>query len=316
MHISKILTVVFFIYALAGSPTIAESVPLPGDINTRYYIEVPKGHLKEFFRFHPLRIPLVSHHRGGPVAGYPENAIETMDNALRHGFGLMEVDIAELKDGSLILMHDDTLDRTTTGTGNVSDMSMQDVEKLYLEDNDGKQTIFRVPSLESALEWAKGRAILTLDIKRGTDFRKVAKAVEDAAAEDYAVAITYSLKQAVAFHKIAPAMMLTVSMYDQQDVADVAASGIDPRFIIAWTGTQMQPPAFYRHIHEQGWRAITGTFSLDKQLAETGENAEYLNVLEAGVDIIATDRFWAVQHQIRNPNLFYYVRRSPVAARH
>lgn len=295
---------------IAAVPTWAESIPKPADSEARYYIELPKGGADSFFRYTPNRIPLISHHRAGPMPGYPENALETMDNALRYGFGLMEVDVAQLKDGGLILMHDDTLDRTTTGTGAVKDKTSAEIAELRLVDNDGRVTDFRIPTLESALSWAKNKTILTLDIKRGTDFQKVASAVRARGAEDYAVIITYSLEQAIAFHKIAPELMLTVSLYDEGDIDSLLSSGIQPSKVIAWTGTSLKNPEFYALLHRRGWRVITGTFRLDDRLAETGDNGEYLAIYSSGVDVIATDRFWAVQSQIRNPNLFYFVKRA------
>jgi glycerophosphoryl diester phosphodiesterase len=293
----------------------AETVPAPADPDVRYYIEVPRGGLDDFFAYHPMRVPLVSHHRGGPAPGYPENAIETMDNALRYGFGLMEVDVAQLQDGALVLMHDDTLERTTTGQGAVGDKTLAEINQLLLVDNDGQATTFKIPTLGEALRWSIGKAILTLDIKRGTDFAKVAEEVKAAGAEDYAVAITYTLEQAQAFHQIAPWMMQTISMYDAEDIAAVKASGIAHDKVIAWTGTRLSSPEFYKAVHAEGWRTITGTFALDKELAESGDDSRYLDIYALGLDVIATDRFWAVQGQIRNPNLFYFIRRAEQGSR-
>ncbi len=52
---------------------------------------------------------LLAAHRGGPAPGYPENAIETLDHVLSNAAFIMEVDVAETRDGVLFLMHDDTL---------------------------------------------------------------------------------------------------------------------------------------------------------------------------------------------------------------
>lgn len=308
--ITRYLFAGLMLIAGMGTSAWAETVPAPKDIDARYYIELPAGGAEAFFQYTPNRIPLISHHRGGPAPSYPENAIETMDNALRYGFGLMEVDVAQLADGALVLMHDDTLDRTTTGTGAIKEKTSSELAELKLVDNAGQATEYRIPSLEAALRWAKSKTILTLDIKRGTDFKKVADAVRKAGAEDYAVIISYTLEQAKAFHQIAPELMLTVSVYDEEDIAELLASGINPRKIIAWTGTSLKAPEFYSALHTQGWRVITGTFSLDDRLAERGDAGEYLTIYSSGVDVIATDRFWAVQAQIRNPNLFYFVRRA------
>ncbi len=311
--IKRFLSLAFLLAAFWPAPNgWAEDVPQPvGD--SYYYLEIPPGGLQDFFRWHPMRIPLISHHRGGPAPGFAENSIEGMQNALRYGPGLMEVDVAQLADGTLILMHDNTFDRTTTGKGDVAQAVWADVAQLTLVDADGRQTGHRVPRLLDALKWAAGRAILTLDIKSGTDFRAVVREVEEAGASDYAVVITYSLDQAIAYQAIAPAMMQTVTMRNAEELAAVEASGLKPEMIIAWTGTSLVQRDFYQMLHDRGWRVIVGTlgnpgYSIDGQISRSGNDRRYLDILSLGADIIATDRFWAVQQQIMNPNIFVFTR--------
>ncbi|MEM1410563.1 MAG: glycerophosphodiester phosphodiesterase family protein, partial [Pseudomonadota bacterium] len=83
------------------------------------------------------RAVVVSAHRGGPAPGYPENAVETFVHTLSQVPALIETDVRETKDGVLVLMHDDTVDRTTTGTGAVASMTLQAIKDLYLVDNEG-----------------------------------------------------------------------------------------------------------------------------------------------------------------------------------
>ncbi|MEX0300603.1 MAG: glycerophosphodiester phosphodiesterase family protein [Kordiimonas sp.] len=298
-------------------PVLAqESVPAPENDAVRYVLEIPKGGLKNFLRWTPNRIPMISHHRGGPAPGYPENAIETMDNALKYGPGLMEIDVMQLKDGTLVLMHDDTLDRTTTGSGEAKKKNWEEIKELRLKDWNGLVTEFRVPTLKQALRWAKGRAILTLDIKRGTDFDKVVKEVVEAGAEDYTAAIAYTHQQALAFHTAAPDMPISISARDVSEIKAIEDSGIPSDRVIAWTGTRLLSPEHYMALHAKGWRVIVGTLggrdtAIDKQIAASGKNARYLEIFAMGADIIATDRFWAVQQQIRNPNLFIFTKKMP-----
>ncbi len=306
---SKFLNV-FLVAILLSGASVAESVPAPLDQSVRYGIQIPKGGLQAFLRWSPSRIPLISHHRGGPAPGYPENALETMDNALKYGPGLMEIDVTQLADGTLVLMHDDTLDRTTTGQGLASAKTWNDIKDLRLLDADGTLTSFRVPRLTDVLRWTKGRAILTLDIKPSTDFKAVAQAVKSAGAEDYSAVIAYNLQQAIAFHKIAPDMPITVSLRNANEISALEASGIAERNVIAWTGTKQLPKSHYEALHRKGWRVIMGTLgsgelAIDKQIAANDNDARYLQLYKDGVDIIATDRFWAVQNQIRNPNIYY-----------
>lgn len=302
---------VLFIFFLSLSAFASENIPEPSDESVRHYITVPAGGLPAFFRWVPRKIALVSHHRAGPVPGFPENAIATMDNALKYGPGLMEVDVAQLKDGRLILMHDYTLGRTTTGEGQVKAKTWDEVKGLKLKDNEGTVTNYHIPLLKDVLVWAKGKAILTLDIKRGTDFKKVVELVEETETEDYVVGIAYSLSQAQAFHKLAPFMPITVSIRNADEIATVKASGIAHDKIIAWTGTSMRDASFYNALHQEGWTVFMGTLgregnSLDSQFRDSGSDSTYRDIIEMGADVIATDRFWAVQQQILNKNIYFF----------
>lgn len=314
MTMRKLISI-FLLSLLIAAPSVAEQVPPPADSNVRHYLKIPKGGLAAFLRRPAISIPMVSHHRGGPAPGFPENAIETMDNALAYGYGLMEVDVAQLKDGTLILMHDDTLARTTTGQGALKQLTWQDVSGLYLKDENGQITDFHIPTLEAVLRWAVGRTVLTLDIKRGTDFAKVAALVQKTGAQDYAAAISYTMKQAVAFNRLAPAMPLSIGLSSDEDIAAFDASGISDDLVIAWTGTSLKEPRFYQKLHARGWRVIVGTLgrpdrSIDAQIRDRTSAETYRSIVKRGADIIATDRFWAVQQQVANPNILIYTQQK------
>lgn len=125
----------------------------------------------------------VSAHRGGPGPGFAENAIPTFENTLRQAPGaFLEVDIARTADGVLVLMHDDRAERTTTGAGAIAELDMAQLLALSLEDDDGRRVDARVPTLREALDWADGRAVLELDIKRGVRYEDVISDVEAAGA--------------------------------------------------------------------------------------------------------------------------------------
>lgn len=309
--LSRILSLILLTTLIGfGSPVTGQS-DQPADNGIRYTLNFPEGGLAQLMAWRPDRVPLVSPHRGGPMPGFPENAIETLDNSLRYGPSILEVDVMQLKDGTLILMHDYTLDRTTTGTGEVKDSDWDTVSKLFLKDNDGELTTYRVPTLDEALTWAKGRAILNLDIKRGVPAAAVVEKVQAHKAQDSVMLITYNLDQAKTFHALAPNLMLNVSMRDMDGLKAVKASGIAPNRIVAWTGLQLRDKAFYDAVHAEGWRVAMGTLGfdergIDRQIAASGNEARYREIYGMGVDLISTDRHWAVQAQVFNPNLVYF----------
>ena len=105
---------------------------------------------------------IVVAHRGD-WRNFPENSLEAIDNAIKMGVDIVELDVKRTKDGELILMHDRTLDRTTTGKGLVSENTLSDIRKLNLRNGCNIRTIQKVPTLEEALLHAKGKIMINLD---------------------------------------------------------------------------------------------------------------------------------------------------------
>jgi len=121
--------------------------------------------LHQFFRYTGADIPLISGHRGGTIKGYPENCIATFENTLRHTPAFFEIDPRLTKDNVIVLMHDATLERTTTAKGKVSDYTLAQLKELKLKDIFGNVTKFGIPTLEEVIVWSKGKTILNLDKK-------------------------------------------------------------------------------------------------------------------------------------------------------
>ena len=93
----------------------------------------------------------------------PENSLAAIENAIEMGCDVVEIDVQKTKDGHLILMHDNTLNRTTTGSGKVSDRTLEEIRKLRLKNGLGIRTRHTVPTLEEALLLAKGKIMINLD---------------------------------------------------------------------------------------------------------------------------------------------------------
>lgn len=70
---------------------------------------------------------LVAAHRGDWRYA-PENSMAAIENAIKMGVDIVEIDIQKTKDGKLILMHDGTLDRTTTGKGKIADWTLDSIK--------------------------------------------------------------------------------------------------------------------------------------------------------------------------------------------
>lgn len=94
----------------------------------------------------------------------PENSLPAIREAIRLGVDIVEIDVKVSKDGIPMLMHDGKVDRTTTGKGDLETQTFEELRKLRLMSN-GKATEETIPTLEEALQIAKGRIMVDLDLK-------------------------------------------------------------------------------------------------------------------------------------------------------
>jgi glycerophosphoryl diester phosphodiesterase len=259
--------------------------------NESKYIQVSTlEEARDFYTWSSDRIPMVSAHRGGPYPGFPENAIETFANVLKYTPAIIELDVAMTKDSVLVLMHDDELDRTTNGTGSVNESTFAQIQELFLEDNEGKLSEFKVPTLKEVLTWSKGKALLTVDVKRSVPFEKIIEEIRETGSEAHAAVITYTFPAARKLHSMAPELMISVTIRNEEEIKLFEATGIPWTRVIAFTGIAERPLEFNQAIHEKGVFTILGVLgNLDKSAQARGDQI-YVGFVQRGADILATDR--------------------------
>lgn len=95
---------------------------------------------------------------------FPENSLSAIEESIRIGVDIIEIDVKVSKDGIPFLMHDRTLDRTTTGRGDPEELTWEQLQQLFLVDK-GKKTMLKIPSLQEALKLAHGEILVDLDLK-------------------------------------------------------------------------------------------------------------------------------------------------------
>jgi glycerophosphoryl diester phosphodiesterase len=94
---------------------------------------------------------------------HPENSLPAMRSAIAMGVDVVEADVRRTKDGHFVIIHDTTLDRSTTGCGRVADFTLEELRQLRLRDGVGMPTAEPIPTLEEALQVVRGRAVINLD---------------------------------------------------------------------------------------------------------------------------------------------------------
>ena len=252
--------------------------------------------LQELFKHTGEPLPLVSAHRGGPQENLPENCLATFENTLRHTFAVLEVDPRYTKDGAIVLHHDARLERTTTGSGLLADFTLQELKQLRLKDPHGTVTDHQIPSLDEALEWARGKTILILDQKDVPMAARVKK-IEEHKAEAHAMLIVYSFKDVRACHALNPNIMMEVMISTRAQFDQFDKTGVPWRNIVAFVGHLPAPDTkLCELIHSRGATCIVGTSRhldrrfisgevTDLQVLEPG----YRALLQQGADTIETD---------------------------
>jgi glycerophosphoryl diester phosphodiesterase len=131
------------------------------------------------FPYAPRRRPFIMAHRGD-CAFAPEDTLPAIVGAFDKGANACEVDIRLTSDSVAVLMHDATVNRTTNGTGNVSGMTVAQLQTLDAGSWFGLRfTGTRPPTLAQVLAAAKGRGVIYLDIKVSGMLPAILQAIND-----------------------------------------------------------------------------------------------------------------------------------------
>jgi glycerophosphoryl diester phosphodiesterase len=239
-------------------------------------------------------------HRGASALA-PENTIEAFRLAVEAGAGGLELDVHMTRDGHIVVIHDATVDRTTSGTGAVSEMTLDELRRLDAGHNfspDGgparpyRGRGVRVPTLEEVLEEFPAVAV-NIDIKVGSPgieesvlgvlretkalgralavstlhdvvkrFRKVSGGHVSTGASRWEIGIFYISSRFRLEHLVRPA-------YDALQVP------------LRHRGIPLVTPRFLKAAHANGVRVDAWTIN---------QADEMRRLLDLGVDVIMTDR--------------------------
>ncbi len=117
------------------------------------------------------KTPSIVGHRGNPSQA-PENSIEGYLTAVKNGATEVETDIYLTKDGEIIIMHDNTLNRTTNYTGSkaVTQMTLEEIREYRLLNKDGSVSDAPVPTLKEMFEALKDTDVYyVIELKSGDE---------------------------------------------------------------------------------------------------------------------------------------------------
>lgn len=119
---------------------------------------------------------LVAAHRGD-WRNYPENSIAAIESVIGMGVDIVELDLALTSDSVLVVCHDRTLNRTTTGRGLIASVAYDSIRRCFLRSGHGVKTAHRMPTLREALEVCRDRIVVNID--KGYDYYDLVLAVTE-----------------------------------------------------------------------------------------------------------------------------------------
>lgn len=169
---------------------------------------------------------LITAHRGGHLES-PENSRAAIEEAIAAGAHIIELDVNQTADGELVIIHDKTVDRTTTGTGVVSEMTWAELSALPLTHR-GVATEHRTITLREALSQTKDRVLVDLDFKIGTyeAAREVYRVVEELGVEDQVIFFLYDHAEMARMHRLNPRIRIMPRARSMKDVHEIMTQNL------------------------------------------------------------------------------------------
>ena len=249
-------------------------------------------------------------HRGASALA-PENTIEAFRLAVEDGAGGLELDVRMTRDGHIVVIHDATVDRTTNGSGAVSEMTFHELRRFDAGHDfspDGEPTRpyrgrgVQVPTLGEVLEEFPGVAV-NIDIKAGTPgieetlFRVLREA--DALRRVLVVSIPHA--RVKRFRKISGGHVSTGASRREIGIFFISSRLSLERLVrpaydavqvpLRHRGIRVVTPRFVRAAHARGVRVDAWTIN---------QAHEMRRLLDFGVDVIMTDRPGTLAEVLKN----------------
>lgn len=262
-----------------------------------------KGSLQNFFKYTGDGSILISGHRGYWLhTEYPDNSLE----GLQYATGLIpdiffEVDPRLTKDSTVVLMHDATLDRTTNGTGKVSDHTLEELKLLNLKDYQGDLTKFGVPTLKETIKWSIGKAVLNLD-KKDVPLKLIVDIIKECDAEQHVMLTVHTGAQARYYYDRLPNVMISAWIRNEKEYEDMAISGVPWENLIAYVGHTINERnnSIVERLRKHGVRCMIALSPTHDRLETARERAKfYKKEINKSPDIIETDIPYEVWESIQ-----------------
>lgn len=261
---------------------------------------------------------VVACHRGD-WRNYPENSIPAIESIIRMGADIMELDLKLTKDSVLVLSHDWTIDRCTTGKGRVSDYTLDELKQFRLRRAHGVATdSLHICTLREALECCKDRICVNVD--QGYEYYDMVLAITEELGVTDQILIkgkhsVASVAEKMAAHEHNMMYMPIIDIQKEQG-QKLFQEYMDTKTIplayeVCWKKLTPEVSDCFKKVVESGsklwvntiWGSLCGYLDDDKAL-DCGDPAEvYDQVIALGASMIQTDRPEQLLNYLRKKGL-------------
>jgi glycerophosphoryl diester phosphodiesterase len=187
-------------------------------------------------------------HRGG-LANAPENTLAAFQNAITSGADWLEFDVQMTKDGALVVIHDETVDRTTDGTGAVRDLSLEEIRSFDAGQGE------KVPTFEEVVQLAKTHEVKILPETKAPQLypgieEKLLQELEQADYLSQTVIQSLNADSLEKLHRLNPQAKLC-ALYGLWKFSVKSPPG-DAQYVCPMAEMVMLNPGMIRQAHQQG----------------------------------------------------------------
>lgn len=231
------------------------------------------------------KIVLVAAHRAAHN-NFPENSLPAILETIELGVDIAELDLKVTKDGVPVLMHDGTINRTTTGSGAPSEYTLEELKKFRLI-HKKDTTDYRIPTFDEALKLIKNKIMVDIDLK--TDqLDPIIAVIRENDCEDHVFFFDNDYEALQYIKDVDSEFMLMPRAYSYE-MADSAIVRFNPEVIhIDFSFYTKEVSKLIRSNNTRIWINALGT--MDPALGTKNEDEAMGKLLKYKANIIQTDQ--------------------------
>ncbi|WP_331963076.1 glycerophosphodiester phosphodiesterase family protein [Ohtaekwangia sp.] len=238
------------------------------------------------------KLPLVCGHRAGYYAQFPENSLPVIDYTVSKSKiqpAIVEVDIRKSKDGTLYILHDETLDRTTNGQGKIAEQTDAYLSTIHLKLSTGELSSEKILTFEELLKYAKHEnVILMLDIKTDV-WRETLEAVHKNDLDDKCMVLTFDPAISKKVYDITKTVAISCLIKDESQWSAIQKLGIPAKQLIAYIH-ETTKETLINELKKQGIPVMTDISENNKGNTSAMDASYYRGLVKnKKLDILITD---------------------------